>query len=904
MRAFLRAIRVLATLALLLAPTFALQGPPRQPNRAEAPRQDSSSVAQRVDEGRVAMRNQDYGAAMQILAPLAEQGVPDAQCLVALMHQKGYGVTENKREALRWYTLAALQGHSDAEFMLGQMYYNGDGIARDLGKGADLFLLNAVTGDADGQWAFGMCVTYGEGRDEDPIEGYAWLYMATQQGQADARKELEGSRLGKEDRDIAVSLAAQFQDMVVNDGFDRAKLPRVPVPEGMDLNTQAAPDQGGPAGSVEAEMNIVAELLPTGDLRGTAQVVFPPAFYQELQKLVPDPRLFLRDIKSSRSNQEVAPDATARYDDAASAVILDLHMLGAVFNRGDGQWEWETDNHVFEEMSVDDQGRHVAAFGFALDMEDEGLVLRGRAVYRLPADARDPRWDEGKRTLAYHLPYTGPTGRGRCKVKFDVRDRIMSCLYKVYGLEDGFAAQWVAKAVFTNVGDGPLTDLKVRFRLGEYSELDLWQKFPEVIPGQTAVAVYHPVLRKTIAELSSTTPANLIAEWKWTDAEGKEHEDSDGGRISILGRHEFIFSNLTESESTGSYFDAFSNAEFVAAWVTRDDPVVKQFAAAANKAAGGAGACYSDEAAWKVLKACYEIWQANDFTYQGPVGLVDASLSFDNKIVQSMKFPRDVIRDRSGTCIELTALYCAMAHAVGLESYMILIPGHAFPLIQLPSGNFLPVECTGVGGGKKYGSTSFDDVVQIAKQNFEKHAAEGTLIEVDIDDAWLSGIANPELEAVPADILQRWNTVLEFTLSPDDGGPDNDPRATTDGSAYVGRWSGTATQPIPGGQSLPWTMELTIAAGPNGTLQATSYGEARIPNGWGSDLYRFDQSLEGQVQSGRLELRGTSKTLTINGQPQRLPTDTMVLQLQGGRLIGHVQLPDGTRVTVDAQRRQ
>jgi len=346
-------------------------------------------------------------------------------------------------------------------------------------------------------------------------------------------------------------------------------------------------------------------------------------------------------------------DSKARYDDANSAVVMDLHFLGFGRNLGHGQWEWLLEEQKFFGTATNDAGRTVARFEFYTEDAEEGFALKGPATYVLPEGISNLNWDVNEEKLTYDLPYTGPMGQGRLKARFAARERLMSCLYKVYGLETEFDAQWVGKAVFTNVGDGPVTDLKVRFKLGSYSELDLWQKFPEVLPGQTVVAVYHPVLNRSIAELTSTTPANLMCEWKYTDVEGKEHDDGDGGRISILGRHEYVFSNLLPEESMGTFEDVNSNADLVAAWVSRDDPVVKQFAAAANKAAGGEGAPYSDEAAIKVLKACYEIWQANNFTYQGPVGFADPTMSFDNNIVQSIKFPRDVIRDRSATCIEL-----------------------------------------------------------------------------------------------------------------------------------------------------------------------------------------------------------------------------------------------------------
>jgi hypothetical protein len=912
-----RRIAALMAFALALPAAAAAQGPPRQPNQPSAPRQ-TQDPGQQFERAMAAFRGGDHEAAFAAFMPLARDGLAAAQCMVGVMYQKGHAVARNPTEAARWYTMSAQGGDADAMFMLGQLYYRGEGVAQDPTRAADLFLLNAVRGDPDGQWAFGLCVVEGRGRPRDGIEGSAWLMLAAERGHEEARRELQRVQLSADDLETARGVAAQFRDMLEHDGFDPQKLPRVPVADGLVLDPRAGPaepaqppQREGDGGPVEVGLQIDATFLPTGDLRGSANLRFPDELYANLRKLVPDPKLFLRDLASGRADQELAADAKARYEDAARSVVLDLHMLGAARNCGDGRWEWKVENHRFVETSFDAAERAVVAFDIENALEDEGMVFRGRGLYRMPDGATDLRWDPSAETLNWQLAYRGPSGAGRLRARFDVRDRILSCLYKVYGLETGFPAQWVGKAIFTNVGDGPITDLRVRFRLGEYSELDLWHKFPELVPGQTVVAVYRPVLKKAIAELTSTTPANLVAEWRWIDAEGREREDSDGGRISILGRHEFVFSNLTEGESTGSFYDLFSNADFVAAWVTRDDPVVKQFAAAANKAAGGAGAPYSDEAAWKVLKACYEIWLANDFTYQGPVGLKDASLSFDNKTVQSMKFPRDVIRDRSGTCIELAALYCAMVHAIGLESYMILVPGHAFPVVALPSGKYLPVECTGVGGGKRHGSASFEQVVDSAGKTYEKWAKEGLVIEVDIDDAWLRGVSNPELEMVPADVLQRWGTILEFELSADQGGgrppvQPTEPRPTPDGDAraFVGTWSGSASQPTFGGQALRWSFEMRIDLA-GAALRAETSGEARVPNGWGgSDLYRFEQSLEGHAQRGELTMRGTRKALYVNGQAQPIPTDTMSLRAQGDRLVGEVRLPDGTRVAVDVQRRR
>ena len=71
-------------------------------------------------------------------------------------------------------------------------------------------------------------------------------------------------------------------------------------------------------------------------------------------------------------------------------------------------------------------------------------------------------------------------------------------------------------------------------------------------------------------------------EWRWEDSSGKVHEDDDSKRLTLLGVNEYVFSNLGKAESD-TWQDAFNNAPLLAAWVSRNDPVVKQFAAMANK---------------------------------------------------------------------------------------------------------------------------------------------------------------------------------------------------------------------------------------------------------------------------------------------------------------------------------
>ena len=47
------------------------------------------------------------------------------------MYEKGQGVPQDYKEAVKWYRLSAEQGYADAQYNLGQIYRRGEGVPRD-----------------------------------------------------------------------------------------------------------------------------------------------------------------------------------------------------------------------------------------------------------------------------------------------------------------------------------------------------------------------------------------------------------------------------------------------------------------------------------------------------------------------------------------------------------------------------------------------------------------------------------------------------------------------------------------------------------------------------------------------------------------------------------------------------
>ena len=61
----------------------------------------------------------------------AERAHASAQLNLGAMYAAGYGVTQDGKQAVHWYRLAAKQGDSKAQFNLGVMYSSGQGVLQD-----------------------------------------------------------------------------------------------------------------------------------------------------------------------------------------------------------------------------------------------------------------------------------------------------------------------------------------------------------------------------------------------------------------------------------------------------------------------------------------------------------------------------------------------------------------------------------------------------------------------------------------------------------------------------------------------------------------------------------------------------------------------------------------------------
>lgn len=664
------------------------------------------------------------------------------------------------------------------------------------------------------------------------------------------------------------------------------------------LTATAIAAQNGPTrGNVRVDGTF--KLQPNGDGQADVRIGFSPADYTRIKSENPNAFRFLKDYSSGRTDT-VITDTTARYEDAKSAVILKMTQRGALQNRGAGRWQLPFNRGIDFVNIAKSDGKIIAYFVESGEWAG-GIRFKGQSRYYLPQGAKDAKWNANDRILSYTLDRAETAGAALLTQNLQSKTRLMSALYKVYGLGTDFAAMWVAKSTFRNSGKSTIKNLRVRFRLSGYSEWSLWQSYPEMVPDQTIVANYYPVLDAKIARLTSNTPANLIAEWEYQDADGKTQKSSDGRRLVVLGSQEFLFSDVKGDESFGTWMESHANAPFVAAWVSRDDKVVAEFASMANRRAGGVGASDSDKNSLRVLGEIYRLMQVNNFTYQHPAGLLDRTVAFDAKSVQSLQFPRDTIRKRSGTCIDLAILYAACAESVGVRSFLAMVPGHCFPVFRLPSGQLIGIEATGVGGGLKHGTALFDSMVTEGIKKLAKWNRDGRIQLLDLQKLWTRGISNPELAELPADIVQKWGLVetrkgeeilyqVNQNRRKNVGDLGNNERNNNQPQAtFAGTWKGNIRERLDSGQVITYPAAVTFTKQRNGSYSFLAIAQASIPDGWGGFVRIRVRSIgTAVVQNGTLVAKGTKKVATYldSNVNEPMQPDIGRFTITNGKLTG------------------
>ena len=105
---------------------------------------------------------------------------------MGLMYDKGEGVTQDYKEAGKWYRLAAEERVATAQFQLGLMYERGQGVTQDYKEAEKWFRLSAEQEIAQAQFNMGGIYYIGQGVPRDQVLAYIWMNIASSNGNKNA----------------------------------------------------------------------------------------------------------------------------------------------------------------------------------------------------------------------------------------------------------------------------------------------------------------------------------------------------------------------------------------------------------------------------------------------------------------------------------------------------------------------------------------------------------------------------------------------------------------------------------------------------------------------------------------------------------------------------------------------
>ncbi len=622
-------------------------------------------------------------------------------------------------------------------------------------------------------------------------------------------------------------------------------------------------------------MKTYSRILANGTMHASAVIRFKPESYYDVVKAnYPDLYVLFRDvINNGHAHWEVnRSTVNISANDATESIHLQMSVLGAAFCK---EKQWRLELSKGETLVTKSKNKVITSTVF---INSSGTMMNDTNTYILPDNASQIHLDTDQRVLAWDMPTPHATGSPELDLNLLYHKDIMSSDYKVYadpGIDNG--EYWIAKSVVRNTGHAPMYNVKVSYSLGEYADSAAPDTYSYVMPGGAAVSCYYPLISDKVAAFKTENPAHLTVTCSYQDAHGHTHTEQHTRLVSLLGINQFVFTNLTADQvqmtnAVSNWMDMNNNAPLIAAYVTKTDDPVKQFAGYISDLAGGVAAADSDKDAITWLQAAYNLELVNDIVYQTPSGFLDGS-----HFMQDVKFPRDTLRAKSGTCIDLAILYASLADSVGMNANLMLVPGHCFSVIKLPGGQMIGVENTGLGGGNE--RRGFAWAVKMGTKELQQHLQDGRFYLINIDKAQGQyHITPPSLPPVDANFLRECGIHRAHYVADQpqlggggNGGGGNQPPQVFAGGggpvadSYVGTWTGVA-----GDKRLKMTFHqnggflngsLTVIM-PDGEIATGSFRNVKI-NAGDAVAFTCRVSINGHAYS--LDMNGSRHGGTIQG---------------------------------------
>jgi TPR repeat protein len=149
--------------------------------------------AQTIESARQAAANKNYASAFQQYMQLAEAGNTEAQYLVGLFYENGWGggIPKDPKAALYWLHKSANAGNNEAKRTLARKYEDGEGVKKNPRLAIKFLTEAAESGSAIAQGRLGGMYAVGELMPRNITKARYWLEKGAAQGDVGSQLHLK-----------------------------------------------------------------------------------------------------------------------------------------------------------------------------------------------------------------------------------------------------------------------------------------------------------------------------------------------------------------------------------------------------------------------------------------------------------------------------------------------------------------------------------------------------------------------------------------------------------------------------------------------------------------------------------------------------------------------------------------
>ena len=232
----------------------------------------------------------------------------------------------------------------------------------------------------------------------------------------------------------------------------------------------------------------------------------------------------------------------------------------------------------------------------------------------------------------------------------------------------------------------------------------------QIEPGETKIISQTPLFKPGVLNtLTETQTVNLYYKVTYSDYDGETVLDEETIPIELYAKDTMLWGIVED----GEYVDL---SPFIVAWVTPHAVEVDELIriAAEYHPERSMGAAETPDDRFLQIAAIYEALQ-NEYY----ITYISSTISYSGSETSSqrVKLPSDSINLASANCIDGTVLFASALENIGINPYIVLVPGHAFLAWGDGEGNVEGVlETTMVGNSEfydayEYGLQQYNELV-------------------------------------------------------------------------------------------------------------------------------------------------------------------------------------------------